>query len=390
MKDQPVEIQETDFREMKDCVHDQGPQEALQKLAARLQDQGRYHEYFEARLMQCRFQAGLPLGATFQTEEVPEEVRDQLEQSYLQICTETGRLFLGTDNLREAWMYLRTVDDREPMRQALHAMEVNEQNIDSVLEIAIYEGVDLAFGFKHLLAEMGTCNAITTYESVMPAHSITQRKQIAGLLVEHLHHELASNLCAAMGTEPVAEQFATDELTRALADVEGTFGEYTVHVDASHLSSVVRFAEIIDDRKQLERAYDLTLYGQRLHENFQFPCPAPFEKIYDSHCQLFGAQLGKDVNAAVDYFRKQAQQAHQEEGAAWPVEVYVMLLDRLGQASDALLAGIELYPHDRQLEGVAPSLLELAAKSGDYAPLLEHYQRRGELLTFTAALIQQQ
>ena len=58
-------------------------------------------------------------------------------------------------------------------------------------------------------------------------------------------------------------------------------------------------------------------------------------------------------------------------------------------ASDALLAGIELYPHDRQLEGVAPSLLELAAKSGDYAPLLEHFQRRGELLTFTAALIQQ-
>ena len=287
-------------------------------------------------------------------------------------------------------MYLRTIDDREAMRKALTTTEVNAQNIDTVLEIAIHEGVDISFGFKHLLAEMGTCNAITTYESVMPAQGMLQRKKIAGLLIEHLHNELASNFYAALGTEAPEKPFVSDTLSQLLHACEGQFGEYTVHVDASHLSSVVRFAEIVDKKLDLECAYDLTLYGKRLHQNFHFPCPAPFEDIYESHHLLFGSQLGQAVDAAVDYFRGQAEQAHREEGTSWPAEVYVMLLARLGRFPEALLAGIEMLPADRQLEGAAPSLLELAAKSGDYEPLLRHYQQRGELLTYTAALIQQQ
>jgi len=385
-----VQIEENDFREIQDCVLAKGPEEALAQLATRLQAESRYHEYFEARLMQCRYQAGLPVGAHFQLEEVPESVRDTLEKTYLAICGDTGRLFLAADKLREAWMYLRTVDDREAMREAFATTEVNAENIDSVLEIAIYEGVDLAFGFKHLLAEMGTCNAITTYESVMPAQGMFQRKQIAGLLIEHLHKELASNFHAALNTEAPEEPFASNTLSRLLQGCDGEFGEYTVHVDASHLSSVVRFAEIVEKKEHLQRAYDLTLYGKRLHQNFHFPCPAPFEDIYESHRLLFGSQLGQEVDAAVDYFRTQAEQAHREEGTSWPAEVYVMLLDRLGRFPEALLAGIEMLPPDRQLEGAAPSLLELATKSGDYEPLLRHYQQRGELLTFTAALIQQQ
>ena len=389
MKDLPVQIQESDFREIKDCMDNKGAQEALTHLATFLQQEGRYHEYFEARLMQCRYEAGLPIGVEFAAEDVTEAVRDTLEKNYLDICAETGRLFLKKNQLREAWMYLRTVDDREPMRKSLHAMEVNAENIDSVLEIAIYEGVDIAFGFKHLLAEMGTCNAITTYESVMPAQGMSQRKEIAGLLIEHLHHELATNLCTAMGTENPSEGFPSDALAQMLAGIEDTFGEYTVHVDASHLSSVVRFAEIIEEKEQIARAYDLTIYGGRLHQNFHFPCPAPFESIYESHRLLFGAQLGKDIDAAVDYFRCQAEQAHQEEGTPWPAEVYGMLLARLGRYSEALLAGIELFPPDRKLEGAAPTLLELAEKSGQYEPLLRYFQERGELLTYTAALIQQ-
>ena len=390
MIDSPQSISESDFRKLADGVRDPGPEHALRELASQFRAQGRYHEYFEARLMECRFHAGLPTASPFQTDGLPQHIRDQLEKSYLQVCGETGRLFLEDGKLREAWMYLRTLEDHEPMRIALRSLEVNAETIDSVLEIAIYEGVDLALGFKHLLSEMGTCNAITTYESVMPTRSMAERQQIAALLVDHLHHELATNLTTASEEEASSGKFATNALEEILAELEGTFGEYTVHVDASHLSSVVRFAEIVDNQQSLERAYDLTLYGQRLHQNFHFPCPAPFEEMYTSHRLLFGAQLGKEVEAAVDYFAAQAEKAKREDGTAWPAEVYVMLLDRLGKSEDALQAGLALFPHERQLEGVAPSLLELASKSGKFEPLLSHYRDRGEWLPLVAALIQRQ
>ncbi len=383
-------ISESEFRVLADNVHQQGSECALNALATRFRDQKRYHEYFETRLMQCRTAAGLPAASPFQTDKLPETVRDELEQKYLQVCDETGRLFLQGGKLREAWMYHRALEDHRSMREALRSMKVNAENIDSVLEIAIYEGVDLALGFEHLLKEMGTCNAITTYESVMPSRSFAERQQIAVMMVAHLHHELASNLRAASESEVSPEAFATDVLEGVLAGIEGAFGEYTVHVDASHLSSVVRFAEIIEDTQSLERAYDLTLYGTRLHPNFHFPCPAPFDEIYTSHRLLFGAQLGKEVDLAVEYFASQAEKGKREEGTAWPAEVFVMLLDRLGRYEDALRAGIALYPHDRPLEGVAPSLLELASKSGQYEPLLQHYRDRGEWLPLTAALIQKQ
>ena len=389
MIDPPQPISESDFRKLVDGVRDPGPEHALRELASQFRDQGRYHEYFEARLMECRSHAGLPAASPFQTDGLSEDVRDQLEQRYLEVCGETAHLFLEDGKLREAWMYLRTLEDHEPMRDALRSLEVNAESIDSVLEIAIYEGVDLALGFKHLLSEMGTCNAITTYESVMPTRSMAERQQIAALLVDHLHHELVTNLTTASDADVSNDSFATNALEEMLGEVEDTFGEYTVHVDASHLSSVVRFAEIIENKQSLERAYDLTLYGQRLHQNFHFPCPAPFEEIYTSHQLLFGAQLGKEVDTAIDYFASQAERAKQEEGTAWPAEVYVMLLDRLGKSADALQAGINLFPHDRPLEGVAPSLLELASKSGRYEPLLNHYRDRGEWLPLAAALIQQ-
>ncbi len=38
--------------------------------------------------------------------------------------------------------------------------------------------------------------------------------------------------------------------------------------------------------------------------------------------------------------------------------------------------------------GQAPSLLELAEKAGDYAPVLDYCKAQGDLLGYTAALVQ--
>lgn len=390
MSGQTVPNTEGNFEAIRDAVAKRGAEVALGELAERLRAEQRYHEFFESHLMLCRHRAGLPLGSDFQLDAISSPLRETLEQSYLDACRETGKLFLEAGQLREAWMYLRTVDDRTMMRKSLAEMEVNSQNIDSVLEIAIYEGVDVALGFKHLLTEMGTCNAITTYESVMPTRSLAERRLVAGLLIDHLHQELVSNFSGALGVNTEGVNSATDALATLLKNCQEQFGEYTVHVDASHLSSIVRMAEVVENRTALERALDLTHYGKRLHANFHFPGPPPFEDPYESHRLLFAAQLGMEVEEAIAYFRNRAEQTREEERGSWPAEIYVLLLSRLSRDREALEARIEYFKVARSAEAVAPSLLELAERSGQYDRLLEFLEIEGDLLTFAASLIEQQ
>ena len=380
--------EEERFGAVRGAVEERGSEAALAELADHFRAESRYHEFFETRLMLCRQRAGLPLEAHFQIDAMDSPLRESLEQSYLDACRETGRLFLEAGKIREAWMYLRTVDDRAAMRSYLAEMKVDAQNVERLLEIAIYEGVDVVLGFGHLLKEMGTCNAITTYESVMPTHSLEERRRVAGLLIDHLHHELVTNFSAALGETATGDVGATDALGQLLQRCDDEFGEYTVHVDASHLSSVVRMAEIVETEDALERALDLTRYGKRLHPNFHFPGPAPFEDPYESHRLLFSALLGSEIEETVAYFRSKAEEMRDQQNT-WPAEVYVSLLARLGRCGEALSARIELIGTQRSAESPAPSLLELAERCGEYDRLLPYLESEGDLLTYTAAVIQQ-
>ncbi|MDG2207297.1 MAG: hypothetical protein P8K78_05280 [Pirellulales bacterium] len=380
--------EEQRFGAVRGTVEERGSEAALTELADYFRAESRYHEFFETRLMLCRQRAGLPLEAHFQIDAMDSPLRESLEQSYLDACRETGRLFLQAGKIREAWMYLRTVDDRAAMRGHLAVMEVDAQNVESLLEIAIYEGVDVVLGFGHLLKEMGTCNAITTYESVMPTHSLEDRRLVAGLLIDHLHHELVTNFSSALGGTATGGAEATDALGQLLQMCHDEFGEYTVHVDASHLSSVVRMAEIVESEDVLKRAVDLTIYGKRLHQNFHFPGPAPFEDPYESHRLLFSALLGTEVEEAVAYFRSKAEAIGEQQNPG-PAEVYVSLLARLGRCDEALAARIELIGTQRSAESLAPSLLELAERSGEYDRLLRYLESEDDLLTYAAAVIQQ-
>ena len=66
---------------------------------------------------------------------------------------------------------------------------------------------------------------------------------------------------------------------------------------------MVRFARLLESPELLKLAHDLTEYGRRLGEEFQFKGEPPFAEPYASHGLFFDAQLGRRVDEALAYFR---------------------------------------------------------------------------------------
>ncbi|MEK6247285.1 MAG: hypothetical protein N2C12_03845 [Planctomycetales bacterium] len=377
------------FTEISERLAASGPDEALQVLGEALLSDKRYHDLFDVRRMQCRCRLGLSVAPEVDLDDLQEPLRGQVEEGYLAACREVGQLLLADGHVRHAWMYLRTSGDDQMMREGLAGIESTEANIDEIIEATVYEGVDPASGFRLLLSHYGTCNAITTFESAMTGRRPDERREVAEILVKWLHDELLRNLLASFEgevEEPAERSVALRQLVEGCDEI---FGQYTVHVDASHLSSVVRFARLLESREGLELALDLTEYGLRLHENFQYAGEVPFEETYRSHHYLFGAQLGHNVDEAVDYFRQRAETAEVGTDGTLPAETYLLLLARLGRFQEAVEAHLKLLPAGVQTSGFGPTVLELSRQSGEFAELLAAYREHDDVVGFAVGKIEE-
>ena len=150
---------------------------------------------------------------------------------------------------------------------------------------------------------------------------------------------------------------------------------------------MVRIARIVEDEPSLRNAWELTQYGRRLSDTFQFAGDEPFGDVYPSHGLFFGAQLGMQADEAVQYFRERAERESPEQDGAAAAEVYVALLVRLRRFSDALAAHVKLIPPNVRTSGFAPSLLELGQLAKEYDRLIDICRERGDLLGFAAGVI---
>ena len=154
----------------------------------------KYHELFEAKKLLLRHQLGLPLLYTGTGDELEAEKQNALENGLADVCREIGNLLFEDGKLREGWMYLRPVGDEATARKHIVDTEVDDENIDEVVELALREGIAPAYGFSLVLEHYGTCNSITTFDAEMSQHPLEERQQAAGQLVEHLHAELLENV----------------------------------------------------------------------------------------------------------------------------------------------------------------------------------------------------
>lgn len=149
---------------------------------------------------------------------------------------------------------------------------------------------------------------------------------------------------------------------------------------------------VLEDRSQLRRAWELTQYGRRLHQQFQYPGEEPFVDFYPAYSTFYSVLLGDNVESGLKMFQRKAQNTSVSQHGTGAIETYVDLLDRLGRHRAAIDAAIELVPAEVPPQRLVPRLLEIAARvegsdTGEaYTAIQVYCENRGDLLGYAAAL----
>ncbi len=285
-------------------------------------------------------------------------------------------------------MYLRPTGDKATMAAALAQRQPEEEELEEFIEIALHEGVAPALGYRLVLERFGTCNAITTFENAIMQRPRADQQAAAAMLVRQLHDDLLHSLRTEIGREegqPPPER----SLAGLVADRDWLFIDNNYHIDTTHLAAVVRFARFVEDTEVVRLALDLTAYGRRLSRQFQFAGEEPFVDVYPTSGLFFAAQLGQQVDDALAHFRARAEAVNIEEQGTAAAETYVALLARLKRFADAIAAAATLLPAGVRTTGFAPSLLELSRLAGSYERLMAACKERGDLVGYTAGLLEQ-
>jgi len=364
-----------------------GVDAVLEHLISSLQQDKKHHELFEALKMQVRHRAGLPLLYGESGDDLDPKQRTLLEDGLLGACRQVGTGLLEDGRVSEGWMYMRPVGDVAAAREMINKIEVQDDNIDEMVEVLLQEGVDPARGFSVVLQNYGTCNAITTFESVMPQKGKADQRAVAQLLLRHVHQELFTNVKADVATRQDSEPTATT-LAELIAGQEGMFGEHSYHIDTTHLASTTRFSRILEDEESLRLALDLTQYGKELHEQFQYEGDEPFTDIYRHHAFYYQALLGENLDEALAHFKERSDNVDTNQWGTVGIETYIDLLARVGKIEEAIAVTIEKIKSGQRTMGLAPSLLELCERGGNYSPLMDACRGSNDVLGFATGLMQ--
>jgi hypothetical protein len=377
-----------------------GPDAMLEALAESLANRRQWHALFDARIMQARVAVGLPpVGGPG---DVPAAVRDPFDARSLAACREVGWPLLRDGQVAAAWMYLRATGDLAEVSRELEALAATidgavddeaERQRQEILGVALWEGADPAIGIALMLRTQGTCNAITAYEQAVSRLAAARQRPAAGVLVAHLHGEVATHLADELGHRGLSVLAAAMSPSTASipALLEAIGGDCGLHVDVSHLQSVLRIARICADEPTIRRAWELACYACRLPADVVYPGEPPFENVGEASRQFFGCQLGMDVEAAVRFFRAAAATADPGSGTL-PSDTLTLLLARLGRPAEALHAALgrprdDGMPSPLQAAGALPSLIDLAARSNEWELLRRACRDRGDDITFAATLV---
>ena len=381
------------------------------ELAESLRGRRRWHALFDLRLLEARVQLGLP--ATGDVGDVGGKARDALDERSLAACREVGWPLLDEGQVAAGWMYLRAAAEPADVAAKLAAIaagllppgaaatgqtEDDEQTatrLQEIVHVALWEGVDPALGIDLVIRLQGTCNAITAYEQAVSRLPARRQERAAAVLVHHLHGEVARALRADLVSRgavvpPPGDPDPLPPLLDCLRAAGGA-DDPAIHVDVSHLQSVLRVARLAADPATIRGAWELAAYACRLPRDVVYPGEPPFADMGQASRLFFGAQVGHDVGAAVGFFRREAVTERLEESGTLACDTLVLLLDRLGRPREALAALLE-RPADGQMQsplqmsGALPSIVELAGRADAWDELLAACRARGDEITYAATV----
>jgi hypothetical protein len=377
-----------DYQQLQASWQQGGAAAVLQQAGETLRREGRYHELFESLKMQLRLRLGLPLQTTDGNSSLSEAHRQQLEEGLIAACREVGTLLIKSGKVREGYMYLRPVGDVAEARTLLAAVEADEDNAEELIEVLLHEGVDIGRGFQLMIDQYGTCSSITQYEQSVARRPRADQQPAARKLLQKVH----SDLLASVKQEIARQEGATPPektLLELVRDREWLFYENAYHIDTTHLAATVRNARVLTDAADLRMALDLTEYGRRLSQQFQYQGDEPFADQYPSNALYFQALLGENIDEALAYFQQKSELLDPQYHGTAPLETYIDLLARLNRPGDALAAAIKLSPKAAQPVGFAPSLIELAKRAQQFDTVLAYCQEQRDVLGYAACLAEQ-
>jgi hypothetical protein len=367
-------------------ANEQGIEKSLDFLEHRFRTEKEFFKLFEVLKMRCRLQMGLPLITGQPSDDLTTAEQNRLEGCLLGACRDVGSLLMKAGRLQEGWMYLQPVGDRHLSEQLIRAIEPDEENVETVVEIALSQGAAPAYGYRLLLDHYGTCNAITTFDTQAARFDRSEQKAMASLLLNHLYKELCENLrfCVEQNEQSVKQP---GNLAAILQEHSWLIEDGAHHIDTTHLASVVRISRLTDSVDDIEKALELADYGSRLHQDFQYPSPPPFESTYADHQAFFRCLLGEEQEATISRFRQKCQSVDVMQYGPVAYETLADLLLRIGRNREA----IEVLTDEKvqQLEpmGIAPQILEIADTPEDRMLVREHYRSQHDLLGFAASIL---
>jgi len=351
-------------------------------LSKKFLDEKNYPSLFEARLMQKRLELGLDPLQIGSLEDVPAAVRPAYERAFIDAAREVGGLFLADGDIARAWPYYRAIGETAPVAGAIEQATPGEE-MDSIIAIAFQERVNPRKGFELILSHYGICRAITCFEQY-PGPS--GRDESMHLLVRTLYDELAGSLRHAIerseGQAP--ESHSVAEL---IAGRDWLFENNSYYIDSSHLISVLRFSLDVEDEPTLRLAIEMADYGRKLSPMFEYKVDPPFQNVYTDHAIYLHALVGEDVDAAIEHFRRKAQESDPEQVGTAPAQVLVTLLVRLDRLREAIAASLEFLDGVPAAQLGCPTLFQLCQMAGDWDQLRELARQRGDVLSFAASVL---
>ncbi len=375
------------FDELERTLAAEGGDAAARRLCQTLRDKKDYSSLFYALLLHKRQQLGVSPIPTGAAADLPEHTHADYEESIRQAGRHVGGLYLQEGQLPQAWAYFRMLNEPEPVQRILETYEPKEDDdVQSLVQIAFYEGVHPRKGFDWILQRFGLCNAITTLSSQELPHPPEVRQYCLQALVRALYAELRERLAAEIERHD-GQAPAETSIRQWIAGREWLFGDDCYHIDLSHLSSVAQMSMHLTPCPELEMARELCEYGQRLSGRFVNAGDPPFEDQYRAIGIYLAILAGDRVEEGLDYFRRQAEQADPETVGTYPAQVLVNLLLRLERPAEALAAARKYLAaaDNRQLS--CPSIVELCQKVGDYRTLAEVAREQGDVVHFLAGLL---
>ncbi len=360
------------------------------RVAAQLKEDKDYHKLFDSRLMQRKYELGLPVVKPASLSDVPDSLRKQVEETYITAAREAGELFLKAGDIPAAWMYYQVIREPQPVADAIEALplSLDHSRVEEILQIALHQGVHPVKGIKLMLKAHGTCSTITGFDQATSNLAPEQRQSCAKVMVRSLYDDLLESVQSSV-QKRMAFLPPGGSLREQMSGRDWLFEAGNYHIDVSHLNSVVRFARTIEPpAEELDLALQLAEYGCKLDAPLQYGGEAPFDDFYPSHVKFLRVLLDKGRADALQYFQERLDQEPDEQDKPFLAYVLVDLLMRSGQLDPAVTLAAKYLSNINSDARV--SFAELCQKAGRIDTWMQVTREQNDVLGFTAALLAKQ